>query len=195
MSQSQPYDLPISVQFDFETGTFSPRHQKTERRVSDLSMMFHDKKAVEEAVAAGDRVVYEILYQGFLTSRSDMALGVTRIFPGKIGDEYHMTKGHFHEAEDQPEIYFCVQGEGYLLLETLDGDFRAERWTPGTITHIPPHYAHRVVNTSDDILVNVATYHLCAGHNYEPIIERGFAKLVRERDGKPVLVPNERHNQ
>ena len=99
-----------------------------------------------------------------------------------------MTKGHFHERDDQPEIYFCVQGEGYLLLQTIDGEFRAERWSRGTISHIPPMWAHRVVNTGDELLVFVASYHLSAGHDYAPIIDKGFRKLVLERDGQPTLV-------
>jgi glucose-6-phosphate isomerase len=155
-------------------------------------MMFSDKEAVEQEIALGDRVVYEIRYYPFKTSCSDMGLGVTRIFPGKVGDEYHMTKGHFHAAGDQPEIYFCVRGNGYLLMQTAEGDFQAEHWKPGVITHIPPMWAHRVVNTGDDILFFVASYHLAAGHDYAPIEEHGFAKLVVEREGKPVLVDGSR---
>jgi glucose-6-phosphate isomerase len=188
----QENDYPISVQFDFSDGTFDPVKQKTIRKVSDLSMMFHDKEAVQAALDNGDKLVYEIWYHPFETSKSDMALGVTRIQPGKVGDEFHMTKGHIHERDDQPEIYFCVQGEGYLLLQTLDGEFQAERWEPGVISHIPPMWAHRVVNTGDDMLVFVASYHLSAGHDYEPIIEKGFRKMVVERDGDAVFVDNER---
>ena len=188
----QEIDYPISVQFDFDEGTFDPVKQRVDRKVSDLKMMFHDQAAAEAIIAAGDEVVYEIWYHPFITSKSDMALGVTRIFPGKVGDEYHMTKGHIHERDDQPEIYFCIQGEGYLLLETLDGEFRAEPWKPGTISHIPPMWAHRVVNTGDETLVFVASYHVSAGHDYQPIIDRGFVKQVVERDGKPVFVDNPR---
>ena len=130
-------DLPISVQFDFTTGIFAPATEVVDRRVSHLKEMFHDQVAVQDILAAGDRVVYEIRYHPFVTSTSDMSLGVTRIFPGKVGDEYHMTKGHFHERPDEPEIYFCVHGEGYLLMETRDGDFEAVPWQPGTIPTSP----------------------------------------------------------
>ncbi len=191
----QPNDYPISVQFDFKDGSFAPVQSRSIRHVSHLDMMFHDKKAAQEAIKSGDPVIYEILYHPFETSKSDMALGTSRINPGKIGDEYYMTKGHIHERDDQPEIYFCVQGEGYLLLQTRDGEFRAERWTTGTISHIPPMWAHRVVNTGKNMLVFVASYHLCAGHDYRPIEDKGFKMLVLERDGKPVLVENERWKQ
>ena len=185
-------DLPISVQFDFETGEFSPSIKHELRHLSHLAPMFADQPAAQATLQAGDRLVYDIRYYPFITSHSDMALGVTRIFPGHVGEEFHMTKGHFHEREDQPEIYFCVRGEGYLLMETLSGDFQYASWTPGTITHIPPQYAHRVVNTGKDTLIFVATFHLSAGHNYDPVMQRGFSKILVQQDGKPVFKPNPR---
>lgn len=188
----QDIDYPISVQFDFVSGAFAPFKTRTDRRVSDLKMMFHDQAAVQQAISAGDPIVYDICYHPFPTSKSDMSLGVSRILPGKVGDEYYMTKGHIHERDDQPEIYFCVKGEGYLLLQTADGEFRAERWTPGMITHIPPMWAHRAVNTGTDTLVFVASYHLSAGHDYRLIEEKGFRQILVERDGKPAFVDNGR---
>lgn len=185
-------DYPVSVQFDFDSGTFDPVKVRSDRRVSDMAVMFANKDAVKQIITDGDRLVYEIWYHPFVTSKSDMALGVTRIMPGKVGDEFHMTKGHIHERDDQPEIYFCVQGEGYLLLQTLEGEFQAERWTPGTISHIPPMWAHRVVNTGDDMLVFVASYHLSAGHDYRPIEEKGFKKLVLGLNGEVAFVDSPR---
>ena len=184
-------DYPITIQYDFDLGEFSPKERSVARKVSDLSPMFHDKAAAETLIKQGDPLVYQIFYYGFKTSLSDMALGTTRIQPGKVGDEYYMTKGHFHEAENQPEIYFCVKGQGYLLMQTIEGEFLAEKWKVGTISHIPPMWAHRVVNTGNEPLVFVASYHLSAGHNYGPIEEKGFRKLLVERNGKPELVLNE----
>ena len=184
-------DYPITVQYDFNLGEFSPKERSITRKVSDLSSIFYDKAASEVLIRKGDPLVYEIFYYGFKTSLSDMALGTTRIQPGKVGDEYYMTKGHFHEAEDQPEIYFCVKGQGYLLMQTIEGEFLAEKWKIGTISHIPPMWAHRVVNNGNEPLVFVASYHLAAGHNYGPIEEKGFQKLLVERNGKPEFIINE----
>ncbi len=185
-------DYPVSVQFDFASGTFDPVKIRDDRNLSDLQMMFHDRAAVKDMLAKANPLVYEIWLHPFETSKSDMALGVTRLLPGKVGDEYYMTKGHIHERDDQPEIYFCVRGEGYLLLQTVAGEFRAERWTAGAISHIPPMWAHRVVNTGDDMLVFVAAYHLSAGHDYAPIVDKGFRQLLLEREGRPTLVENPR---
>jgi glucose-6-phosphate isomerase, archaeal len=187
----QENDYPISVRFDVQTGIFSPCQKEVQRRVSDLQKMFYDQKAVEEELAQGDKLIYEIRYYPFITSKSDMALGVTRIFPGKVGEEYHMTKGHIHERDDQPEIYYCVQGSGYLLLDTLQGEFRAEKWEAGVITHIPPMWAHRVVNTGKDLLVFVASYNIRAGHEYALVEKQGFAQLLVERNGQPTFLMRE----
>jgi len=188
-------DYPISVLYNFELGDFSPKEKTIARRVSYLSKMFHDRTAAESLIKQGDPVVYETSYYGFKTSLSDMALGVTRIQPGKVGDEYFMTKGHFHEAKNQPEIYFCVKGEGYLLLETIDGEFQAEKWTEGTISHIPPMWAHRTINTGMGLMVFVASYHLSAGYSYEAVEKNGFKKLLVERNEKPELILNDKRKR
>jgi glucose-6-phosphate isomerase len=183
-------NLPTTLDFDLTNGQFSPCPHLDARRVSDLAVMFSDQEAVRKAVAAGNPVVYEIRHYPFLTEKTDMALGSSMILPGTVGDEYFMTKGHMHERDDQAEIYYCVHGEGILLMDDMQGDFRAVPWKPGTITHIPPQYAHRVVNTGAIPLVFVSAFHVSAGHVYEPVIKKGFAALVLKRNGKPELTVN-----
>ena len=187
-------DLPVTVQLDTTTGDFIPCAEKVVRNVSDLAMMFSDQETVRQIVSLGDKLVYVIRYYPFFTSKSDMALGTTAILPGKVGDEYHMTKGHFHARDDQPEIYYCVQGEGFLQMESRAGDYHAVPWQAGTITHIPPQYAHRVINTGRTTLVFVASFHVAAGHEYELIEARGFKNIIIEHDGKAVEVPNPRRS-
>lgn len=192
MNPIEVNDLPVSVQIDITTGEFTPCPELVDRKVSDLARMFYNQEAVRGIIDTGDRLVYQIRYYPFITSRSDMALGTTIIYPGKVGDEYHMTKGHFHESDDQPEIYHCVQGEGFLQLESRDGDYHAVPWKAGTITHIPPQYAHRVINTGSSPLVFVASFHVAAGHNYRLVEQRGFRNVIVERGGKAVEIPNPR---
>jgi glucose-6-phosphate isomerase len=183
---------PTSVRLDIPTGIFTPCMELDPRKVSHLAKMFSDKPAVEEIIRSGDRLVYEIRYYLFITDHSDMALGTTVIFPGKVGSEYHMTKGHFHERNDQPEVYHCVQGEGVLQMMTRQGEYVTVKWEAGTITHIPPQFAHRVVNTGSVPLVFVAVFHVAAGHEYGLIEERGFKYMILEKDGQPAEVFNPR---
>ena len=186
------YDYPISVFYDLARGDIAPYEKLVERGIGELAPMFHDQQAVADMVARGDELIYEIFYRSFPATRSDWGVGVSRIQPGKVGDEYYMTKGHFHEREDQPEVYFCTKGAGYLLLETVEGDFRAEEFHTGVVTHIPGHWSHRVVNTGSEPMSYIGVYSLSAGHLYDRVLERGFAKIVVERDGAPVLIDNPR---
>ena len=192
MKNAPVNNQPISVKLDIPTGEFTPCMELDPRKVSHLSKMFNDKAAIEEIIRSGDRLVYEIRYYPFITDHSDMALGTTVIFPGTVGGEYYMTKGHFHERNDQPEVYHCVQGEGVLQLMTRQGEYVAVKWEPGTISHIPPQFAHRVVNTGSVPLVFVAVFHVAAGHDYALIEERGFKYMILEKNGQPTEVLNPR---
>lgn len=183
-------DFPISFNLDFITGQVTQYAERVQRRVSDMLSIFYDQQAVQAAIAAGDPLIYEFYNTKFLTTTSDMSIAITRIFPGRIGDEYYMSKGHQHQRNDQPEMYICTHGTGFLLLDTMDGEFRAEAWTPGTITHIPPIWAHRVVNTGSEPLVYIGVYHAAAGHNYALVEDKGFAQVVVERGGKTCLIPH-----
>jgi glucose-6-phosphate isomerase len=186
----KPYDLPLRLQVDLHSGDFAPFTEFYERRLSQLSDLFVDQAAVQSTLAAADPLLYDVRMRPFVTSLSDFTFGVTRIYPGKVGDEYFMTKGHFHLLLEQPEVYFCLQGQGCLLLESAEGDFHAHWWTPGAVSHIPPGYAHRTVNIGSELLVFSALYHLSAGHDYGKIALRGFSRRVVEVNGKPELLPN-----
>jgi glucose-6-phosphate isomerase len=130
MMESAPIsDFPTTVQLDIQTGAFEPCLDLSQRRLKDLAMMFHDQQAVQ-ALLQADPLIYEIRYYPFVTSNSDMALGVTSILPGKVGDEFHMTKGHFHVRPDQPEIYYCVKGRGCLLMESWEAISAQQNGSP-----------------------------------------------------------------
>jgi len=115
------------------------------------------------------------------------------IHPGTVGEEYHMTKGHFHAKEDTAEVYVGLQGQGYLLLDTADGQFQALPMQPGTVTYIPPYWAHRTVNVGDEDFVFFGVYPADSGHNYAAIEQRGFSQLLVKRKDGPEIVPNPRY--
>lgn len=186
------YDFPISILYDTSTGKLEQYEKLVERRLRDLAPMYYDQNAVEAVLAREDPLVYEIFYYSFPATKSDWGVGVSRIKSGTIGDEYYMTKGHFHDRDDQPEVYICTKGTGFLLMETAEGDFRADEFYPGVVTHIPGHWSHRVVNTGAEDLSYIGVYSLSAGHVYEQVLERGFKQIVIKRDGKPIFLPNPR---
>jgi glucose-6-phosphate isomerase len=118
---------------------------------------------------------------------------VSIVHPGRVGEEFFMTKGHFHAVVETAEIYHCLAGEGRMVMETPEGEWAVEELRPGRVLYVPPRWAHRSVNTSArDDLVTLFAYPGHAGHDYGTIERRGFRKLVVERGGAAVVVDNPR---
>ena len=188
-----PLMLPFAIDLDFRSGTLKPCNSYTSRRLSDLRGFYLDSGATETGIRAGDPIIYEV-YQYDVPFENGQLLVVTSIIhPGTVGEEYHMTKGHFHAKEDTAEVYVGLQGEGYLLLDTADGQFQALPMQPGTVTYIPPYWAHRTVNVGDEDFVFFGVYPADSGHNYAAIEQRGFSQLLVKRNGGPEIVPNPRY--
>ncbi len=184
----QPYTRMVNLQ----DGTIPDAPVVQRRCMSDLRGLFADR-AAEQAMLAENPVVYEV----FEATGNPEVLGLLRysttvLRPGKVGDEYFMTKGHYHALPDRTELYYCLMGEGYLLLQTPEGGINAQRYLPGAGVYVPPYWGHRSINTGKDNLVLLAVYPADAGYDYKTIAEQGFASLVVERDGKPAIIPNPR---
>ena len=118
--------------------------------------------------------------------------GVTVIEPGRVGNEYFMTRGHFHAKRDRGEYYTTVQGTGILLLMDESRSGRSEQMTTGSLHSIPGHTAHRVVNTGEGPLIFWACWPSDAGHDYETIRREGFSHRVMASEGSPCLIPSPR---
>ena len=108
--------------------------------------------------------------------------------PGLVGEEFFMTKGHYHSVPNTAEVYLCLRGEGYLVMKTTDGQFAAERMMRGRMVYVPPFWAHRSVNTGRrEPLVSFCVYPADAGHNYGDIAQQGFPKRCFWRHGQCVI--------
>lgn len=114
--------------------------------------------------------------------------GATVLQPGRVGDEYFMTHGHFHAIRERAEIYATVKGVGALLMMDEAGNTNSQTMTPGSVHYIPGNMAHRVVNTGDAPLTFLASWPSDAGHDYGSIKTRGFSKRMVLKDGGPCLV-------
>jgi len=111
--------------------------------------------------------------------------------PGKVGSEYFMTKGHFHEKSDRAEFYWGVKGFGMLVLMDRERNTWAEEVHSGSLHYIGGEIAHRLVNTGDENLVVGACWPSDAGHDYAEIAMNGFSARLLEVEGEPRLVNNE----
>lgn len=184
------WDKSFVVDFDLQSG-LSETAAPTKRRLSQMKNMYCDEKAFEQCLSGGDPLVYEFYELGAPEDQiGDLAFGTSITYPGKVGDEYFMTKGHFHTILETAEVYFLLSGEGYLLLESPEGDVRSEKMTPGKAVYVPKRYAHRSINTGSVPLVSFFVFRADAGHDYGTIETKGFRKLLVERNGRPELVDN-----
>jgi|SRR5215472_10114285 len=114
--------------------------------------------------------------------------GSTTLQPGLVGDEYFMTRGHYHAIRDRAEFYATVKGTGAILFMDEDGKTWSQAMIPGSVHYIPGNIAHRAVNTGSEPLVFLASWPSDAGHDYGTIRMSGFSKRMVMRDGMPCLI-------
>ena len=185
---------PFTIDFDRLTGMCtSGRAQTTRRYVSNMASQFNDRAAAEEIVKNGDKLLYEFYEMDQIPETDgDLKFGTTILYPGKVGDEYFMTKGHFHTILATAEVYYTLSGSGFMLMETPEGEVELAEMKPGEAVYVPPRWAHRTINTGDVPMVSFFVFRSDAGHDYGTIEQKGYRKLVVERDGKPVMIDNPR---
>lgn len=180
----------FAIKFNLEDG-LSPDRLPTRRMLSNMKGMYLDNKALEQMLEKEDVCVYEFYELGIPEKPSDLAFGTTILYPGKVGNEYYMTKGHFHEKLETAEVYYCTKGNGYLLMEDPNGNVEIQEMTPSISVYVPPNYAHRSINISNtEPFIMFFVFRADAGHDYKTIETKGFRKLVIEKEGKPVIIDN-----
>jgi glucose-6-phosphate isomerase len=185
MSRALPE--PFALLLDLQSGRLDPHTSRVERRASDLRGAFADAAALDRLIGAGDPVLYQVLQYDVPEETGQLICCTTVLQPGTVGDEYYMTKGHYHAVRETAEVYLGLSGHGWLLLRAEDGDTSAQQLGPGTVAYVPPCWAHRTVNTGADPLVFLAVYPGQAGHDYAAIEQTGFGQRVLRTAGGPVL--------
>lgn len=185
------WSLPFTLYFNLENG-ISDTKKSTKRKLSNMKGMYNDEAAFQALVEKEDPLVYEFFELGAPEHAGDLAFGTSITYPGKVGDEYFMTKGHFHTILDTAEVYYCLQGKGYMLLENPEGDWDAQELTPGKAVYVPKRYAHRSINIGSVPFITFFVFRGDAGHDYGTIETKGYRKLVVEMEGKPQIIDNPR---
>jgi glucose-6-phosphate isomerase len=176
------------MHLDLETGLISGSHA-VERRLSSLEGSFANKSAYAEAIAAGDPIVYSVSSVEPGQGEGDLHYGLGVIQPGKVGDEYYLTKGHLHSWRDAAEVYIGLRGQGVMLLEDeRTGESEMLPLLPENAVYVPGYIAHRTINTGEVPLVYIGIYPARSGHDYGAIGSRNFREVVVDRNGEPTLM-------
>ncbi|MGL4944586.1 MAG: glucose-6-phosphate isomerase family protein [Thermoguttaceae bacterium] len=179
--------FPFDVKVDFATGAIDCPDNVYDRRLSQMAAMYEDREAVA-ALAATDPVIYRVYERQLPALAGELQWCMSVTFPGKVGREYYMTKGHFHAVRETAEIYLCVAGEGMMMMETESGQSDIKLMTPNTCVYVPAFWAHRSINTGTTPLISFCVYPGHAGHDYGSIETRGFSRRVVDIGGKPTVI-------
>ena len=189
-------DIDLPFTFDILLGEqimLSRYDNHIVRRLSSLAGQFLDQAAYASMLVKEDTLLYEVYEVHRPEAAGELLHGLSIVHPGLVGDEYFMTKGHFHSLLDTAEIYIGLRGQGFMVMETPEGEWAVEPLRPQTVLYVPPRWAHRSVNTSpDQDLVTFFAYPGDAGHDYGSIERQGFRKLIVKHNGQPVVVDNPR---
>ncbi|MDD5675354.1 MAG: glucose-6-phosphate isomerase family protein [Chitinivibrionales bacterium] len=182
------YFPPFSVSIDLESGVMRNPKNHVVRHASDMRGHYADAAALDKLIKAGDPVHYEVFEVPVPEQQGHLMYCISKLLPGRVGQEFFMTKGHYHSVANTAEIYLCLRGEGYMIMKTPEGKATAEKMYRGQMVYVPPFWAHRSVNTgASEPLVSFCVYPGEAGQNYGDIETEGFPLRVFERNGKIVL--------
>jgi glucose-6-phosphate isomerase len=193
-SQLVPEPATLAVEGD---GTLSGRTGSYDKFLGDLEGVYLDDAAYKAAVVSlgADRLVYRVEEHRNVDGPGALIIGTSTLLPGRVGEEFAVTRGHLHSIPDRAELYHCLSGAGVMVLETVDGRSRTVAMTPGDVVHVPGHWIHRSVNVGPQPFVTLFCYSADAGQNYRIIEEAGGMANLVVSDGKGgwVARPNPRH--
>ncbi len=186
---------PVGCRVDLDTGAMTSATGSYQKRFDDLDGLYANGDAFNAMRAAwGAKIVYEVSEFRPSERSGDLIFGVTRMLPGKVGDEYFITRGHIHKRSDRPEIYYGQKGRGLMLMESPEGEIRVVPVEPQTCCYVPPYWIHRSVNVGDDDLMMLFCYPADSGQNYDCIARAGGmrARIIDDGNGgwKQIENPN-----
>ncbi|MDQ1074549.1 MULTISPECIES: glucose-6-phosphate isomerase family protein [Microbacterium] len=175
---------PARLTVDIARGLLAGGSERYEKHLPDLAGVYRDDAAYAEAITRdGGEPVYWVESSTPETGRGALTIGLSVLRPGRIGDEFAMTRGHLHAQAEFAELYYGVAGSGVMLLESVEGESRALPIAPGVVVHVPGGWIHRSVNVGDDTLVTLFTYATEAGQDYGIIADAGGMRQLVVADG------------
>jgi glucose-6-phosphate isomerase len=179
-----PALAPAGLRIDAATGVMTGATGHYAKRLSDLPGLYADQPAYERLLAEDrERTAYEVYEHRGEQRGGDLIFGTSVLYPGRVGAEYAMTRGHLHRIPDRTEVYHCLHGRGLLLMQTVPGRVSIAELAPGQAVYVAAHWLHRSVNVGSDPLVTLFCYPADAGQDYEVIERSGGMRQLVVADG------------
>ena len=187
MSITDLHKLLRSAQVEFSGSNLSGIDvQRQTRTLGQMKGFFADSHAYDSMSPDTELYHIDIFAPVDGGTEGGLFFGITHILPGVVGDEYFMTKGHFHQKANRAEYYWGISGNGFLVMKS--DNVWVEMVCPGSLHYIPGHTAHRLVNCGDSLLNVGACWPADAGHEYGSIEQEGFGLCVMKGSDGPVFV-------
>ncbi|MDD3481211.1 MAG: glucose-6-phosphate isomerase family protein [Patescibacteria group bacterium] len=159
-------------------------YDKEDFQVEPAVRLFADAEKVYQDKTDGKEELY-YMYRYFERDtdkdkfvKSDTEYDITVINPGKVGEEYIKTKGHYHALVpgtdiSYPEVYEVIKGEVEYLIQTKPNDKKETNVViitakEGEKIIVPPGYGHISINTTErpGVESNLQKRDLPAGADY-----------------------------
>lgn len=180
---------PVSGFVNWADGTLQvPGLKVSEKKLGQLTGIFRDQEAWRRLDP--ETIVYRVWSWEPVPAGTGGGLfwALTEIQPGRVGNEYFMTRGHWHVIRNRAEFYGAVTGVGKLVLIDRGGRSWFEDMTPGSLHYIAGEVAHRIVNTGDVPIRVIACWPSDAGHDYKIPGGGGFGVRIIEEQGAPLML-------
>lgn len=177
---------PMKFNLKFNNGEIGDPATSWERKLSEMTSFFEDNESFNEIIQEKDPVIYKVYEFKMPEETGHLNPVTTVLYPGLVGKEFFMTKGHYHAKRFTAEIYWILSGNGVLLMQTDDNQSSYIVFKKGDLLYIPPCWAHRMVNTSlHDPLIFYGVYPADSGHDYGTITKTGFInKVIYDKDSE-----------
>jgi len=186
---------PVPLTLLPDQGRLAGSNARYEKFLPDLHGLYRDDTAFQRLLADDDgSPVYWVESSQTEKGPGGLITGMSVLEPGRVGEEFAMTRGHLHAIADRSELYVGLSGRGVMLLETVDGQSTVVEVQPGQAVYVPGHWVHRSVNVGTERFVTLFCYAGDAGQDYS-IIERagGMQQLVVRAEDGWRAVPNPDH--
>lgn len=168
-------------------GLIRPPVESEVHPLSEVADSFQRREAAEVLLEQGDDpVIYRVEAPEIPAEPGHLRFVATVIHSGSIGGESYQTRGHAH-VRDSGEVYFCLAGRGWMLMQDNEGETSHLRLEPGTAVYVPPGWAHRTANDGPEDLVFVAVFYADAGHDYDAPGPAGFREVVVDDGSGPTV--------
>ena len=113
---------PVKLTLVPAEGLLLGNNGRYEKFIADLAGLYRDEAAYSGALAADDgKPVYWVESSHTEPGEGGLITGISVLEPGRVGEEFAMTRGHIHANHGYSELYSCLAGHGVMLLETIDG--------------------------------------------------------------------------